>query len=179
MMYIYCNYKERSRQSVFNLVTSLLKQLVQDHTVAYESVKTLHLHHKNQETRPTLEQILEAFRLATGTFSKVFVVVDALDECSDTTRAELLTALRSLANPINLLVTSRDLASIAQEFRGTKHLDIRANDQDVRRYIEGRIPCAPFLKIHVDKDATLQEEILKAITENVDGMLVSYALVLI
>lgn len=102
--------------------------------------------------------------------------MDALDELNDETRAELLAALRFLANIISLLATSRNLASIAQDFRGTKCLDIRVSDQDVRLYIQGRIPRAPFLKIHLDKDPTLQEEIVKAIAGSVEGMLVSCTL---
>lgn len=100
----------------------------------------------------------------------MFVVLDALDECSDSTREELLPVLKSLASNINLLVTSRELASIAREFQQNKQLNIRANDQDVRMYIEGRIPRVRFLKIHVNHDSALQEDIVKAITGNVDGM---------
>ena len=144
--------------------------------MVYQNVKTFYKNHQNCGTRPALQQFLEELQSAAGRFSKVFVVVDALDECSDSTRAELCTSLRSLAGIVNLLVTSRDLASIAQDFHGTKRLDIRASDHDVRKYIEGRIPFSPFLKIHVDKDATLQDDIVKAITENVDGMLVPHML---
>jgi len=105
----------------------------------------------------------------TNGFSKVFVVVDALDECSDSTREELLPALRSLAGT-NLLVTSRDIASIARDFQEDKQLNIRAREEDIRNYIEGRIPRLRFLKIHVDKDAALKEDIVKAIVESADGM---------
>ena len=93
-----------------------------------------------------------------------------LDECSEDTRAKLLPALRSLASTANLLVTSRDIASIERHFRDNKRLYIRAIDQDVERYIEGRIPRLDRLKIHVDTDPALQGEISKAITGNVDGM---------
>ena len=109
-----------------------------------------------------------------GTFSKAFVVVDALDECTDRTRAELLIALRSLGSNVSMLVTSRNLASIAQEFHETKHLDIRASDKDVEKYIEGRIPLEPSLQTHVDNDPSLREEIVEKITENIQGMSVSH-----
>lgn len=72
----------------------------------------------------------------------------------------------------DILDTSRNLAPIAQYFGGNKKLNICASDQDVQRYIEGQIPRAGFLKRHVNKDVTLQEEIVKAIMSNVEGMLV-------
>ena len=100
-------------------------------------------------------------------YSKVFIIVDALDECreDDGTRANLLQALRSLAGTVNLMVTSRDLVSIARDFQETKHLDICANDQDVRRYIEGRIARTPRRHLKA-----LQESIVKKIVENARGM---------
>lgn len=169
---IYCNYKERSRQTVLNLILSLLKQLVQDHSAIYKNIKPFYKLHIDQGTHPNLRQSQEAFELATAAFSKVFIIVDALDECSDGTRMELLSALQSGASTINLLVTSRDLALIAQEF--SIHLNIRASDQDIQKYIAGRIAYASILQIHVKKDPKLQSEIIKAVTKNAEGMLVSH-----
>jgi len=104
----------------------------------------------------------------------VFIVVDALDECSEVegTRGRLLGRLKHCQSTVNLLVTSRDLASIAADFRGTKQLDIYARDDDVRRYIEGRIPHESRLARHVDGHPMLQEGIVKKILENVRGMYV-------
>jgi hypothetical protein len=169
--YIYCNYKEQSRQTVPNLVSSLLKQLVQDHDVVYNDVKSRYKDHLDKGVHPMCQQILEGLESASERFSKVFIVVDALDECSKETRAELLIALQRLSSTVSLLVTSRDPA---QGIHATRHLDIHANGRDVRRYIEGRLPRTRFLKIHVDSDPALQEDIVKAIVGNVKGMLVSY-----
>jgi len=173
-MYIYCNYKQQTEQSVRNLIASLLKQLIQDDFVAYENVKCVHGRHKKKETCPTLDELLSVLRSETARFSKAFVVVDALDECpeGDGTRGRLLAALRTLTSSVNLLITSRDLASIAADFHGTKRLDIHASDDDVRRYIQGRIPQESRLAKHVDGHPMLQEEIAKKILENVRGMYV-------
>ena len=139
--------------------------------MVYDDVKSRYKDHLGKGIRPTCQQILEALKSATGMFSKTFVVVDALDECSKETRAELLIALQHLSSTVSLLVTSRDPA---QGFHAISHLDIQADGQDVRRYIEGRLPRVRFLKIHVDSDPALQEDIVKAIVGNVKGMLVSY-----
>ena len=174
--YIYCNYKEQALQTASNLITCVLKQLVQDHSVAYENVRSFYNRHKDAETHPTIMNTLEVLQSVTRLFSRVFVIVDALDECSDGTRAEFLPALQSLGNIVNLLVTSRDIPAIARDFQDNKPLDIRANSADVRRYIEGRIPQLLHLRIHVNSDAGLREEIVEAIIGSVDGMLVSYLL---
>ena len=120
---------------------------------------------------------LEVLQSVTRLFPRVFVIVDTLEECSDGTRAEFLPALQSLGNIVNLLVTSRDIPAIARDFQDNKPLDIRANSADVRRYIEGRIPQLSHLRIHVDNDVELKEEIVKAIIRSVDGMLVSTVII--
>jgi hypothetical protein len=142
--------------------------------VAYDNVKCLYERHKKAGTRPILDELLGILRSENARFSKAFIVVDALDECSevDGTRGRLLAALRTLTSTVNLLITSRDLASIAAEFRGSKRLDIYARDDDVRRYIEGRIPHESRLARHVDGHPMLQEEIVNKILESVHGMYV-------
>jgi len=147
-----------------------MKQLAQNHTAVYQSVKTLYEEHQRQGTRPAFQQLLETFQSATGTFPKVFIIINAADECSIQTRSGLLNVLRSLTSTINLLVTSRDPALIDSD--GIKCLNIQANGLDVRRYIEGRISQEPHLKLYTDRDAKLREEIVKAILENIQGMLV-------
>jgi hypothetical protein len=177
-MYIYCNYKEQATQTPFNLVGSLLKQLVQDHRASYEHVKPMYKYHHERRTHPTFEELRQALQVEMKTFTKVFILVDALDECAETndTRAKLLTVLESFASIANILVTSRDLASIARHFCSTKRLDIHADDQDVRRYIESRIPHEPRLALHVKGCPELQEEIVNKIIENVRGMYASQLL---
>jgi len=103
-------------------------------------------------------------------YSKVFIVVDALDESPEDegTRADLLVALQSLSGTVNLMVTSRDFSPIARHFPGATLIDIRANDEDVRSYVHGRIACVP--RRHL---VALQVTIANKIVENVKGMQVS------
>jgi hypothetical protein len=168
---IYCNYKEQN-QTASNLIASLLRQLAEDDSATYDNVKSLYERHKDGKTPLTFDETRKALQSEIDTYSKMFIIVDALDESSeaDGTRGKLLTVLRSLGSTVSLLVTSRTHASIEEAFYGTQRLEIRARDQDVRRYIEGRIPQASRLSIHVRGDQALQEEIVTGIIQKVDGM---------
>jgi hypothetical protein len=76
----------------------------------------------------------------------------------------LLEVLRSLPGQVNLMVTSRDLPSIARDFKGAKRLHIRAKDDEIKIYIEGRIALGPrYLK-------KLQDVIVNRLVENAKGM---------
>src|ERR1700722_14718144 len=163
---IYCNYKEQAEQTVPNLVASLLRQIVQGRRAISDDVKSLFERHHRQSTRPTLDQLTDVLILEIRMRSKVFIVVDALDECreDDATRALLLQVLRSFPLQVNLMVTSRDLPSIGRDFEGAKRLHIRAKDDDMRIYIEGRIALGPRHLKH------LQEAIANKIVENARGM---------
>jgi hypothetical protein len=164
---LYCNYKEQATQTVSNLISSLLKQIVQEGPVISDNIKSFYKHHQVRNTHPTIEELTIALEWEIGTYHKTFIIVDALDECSEDngTRANLLQSLRSLHGTVNLMVTSRDLLSIARQFTETKRLDIVADDQDVRRYILSRIASMPRQHLIV-----LQDTIVNTIVANVGGM---------
>src|SRR3984957_11857169 len=164
--FLYCNYKEQAEQTVSNLVATLLKQIIQDRRAISDHVKSFYERHHRREARPTLDQLTEVLISEIRTYSKIFIIVDALDECreDDATRALLLEALRSLPPQVNLMVTSRNLPSIGRDFEGAKRLHIRAKDDDMRVYIKGRIALGPrHLK-------NLQEVIVNEIIQNAKGM---------
>lgn len=163
---IYLNYKEQNEQNVSNLIASLLKQMVQDCPAISKSVKALYVYHRNRNTHPTLIDLMETLKSEIGMYSKVFIVVDALDECEcHETRANLVSKLRSLTSAGTVrIVTSRDLPSIAQDFQGIKRLDIHPSHHDLTRYLEGRIAAGPR---HLKR---LQEIIVSRIIQSAAGM---------
>lgn len=105
-------------------------------------------------------------------YSKVFVVVDALDECSESTGARygLLEVLKILPETVHLLVTSRPIASIGAELDPCVCLQIAAKDKDLSVYIHSQIQAERRLRAHVVADATLKDAIVSAITEKAQGM---------
>src|SRR5271170_1934572 len=117
--FIYCNYTERAEQTVSNLVASLLRQIVQGRRAISDDVNSFFECHRRQTSRPILDQLIDVLISEIRTRSKVFIVVDALDECreDDATRALLLEVLRSLPRQVNLMVTSRNLSSIGRDFK--------------------------------------------------------------
>jgi hypothetical protein len=133
--------------------------------VISDNVKSLYRHHHDRNIYPTLNELTRTLKVEIGTYTKVFIVVDALDECTETngSRMKLLRALRSLAGPVNLMVTSRDLPSIEQHFRDAQRLDIRATDEDVTKYVQSQLANHPGL-------VRLRDTITKKLVDKVGGM---------
>ncbi|KAI9854922.1 MAG: hypothetical protein M1824_006491 [Vezdaea acicularis] len=174
ILWIYCNYKQKSEQTITNLLGSLLKQVVLQRPNISDHVRGLHDKHSKLNTRPAPEEIVQVLGAELACYSQTFIVVDALDECSEEskTRSNLLGNLRSLSGNVSLLVTSRNLPTSETEcdFDRKNRVEIRASDEDVRCYVEARISSEPRLLRHVKVEPTLRNLITETIVNNVEGM---------
>jgi hypothetical protein len=166
VLFIFCNYKESTKQTIPHLVASLLRQISQYRDSIPEHIRRLHVKYQRGGTPPLLDDVRTALTSEIGTYSKVFVIVDALDESPEGgIRETLLKELRALALGVRLLITSRDIPSIAQYVHDAKRLDIFANDQDVQEYVRGRIGQAARRPVK-----ELQERVITQVTEKARGM---------
>jgi AAA domain len=168
---VYCNYKARESQTTTDLVAAILKQLVQERPLFGGPVAALYEQHADRRTRPSLDELLTALNSVSNCYSKVYIVLDGLDECSDSdgTRSELLAKLRSLQikTDISLMATSRFAPKVVQFFEGFSMLEIRASDADVKQFVAGQMNRLPHC---VQRNIDLQVEIQDRIVQAVDGM---------
>jgi hypothetical protein len=58
-------------------------------------------------------------------------------------------------------------------------LEIRASEEDIRKYLKARISKAARLRRHVKADAKLEETIINTIVENSQGMYVQSDMMLL
>ncbi|KAK2794086.1 hypothetical protein FQN52_009168 [Onygenales sp. PD_12] len=169
--YVYCNFRRKSDQKAEDLLASLLKQLAQGLPSVPDSLKILYAKHRNGRTRPSFKDISETLQSLVMAHSRVFVLVDALDECqmSDGHRMAFLAELFSCYSKceMNIFATSRFVPEIVRQFKSGLSIEIRASNDDVSAYLEGRMGQLPSF---VQRNQPLQEEIKKCITEAVDGM---------
>ncbi|KIW12585.1 hypothetical protein PV08_09863 [Exophiala spinifera] len=165
---IYCNYKERLEQTAVNLLSGLWLQLAQGSGQLSDDVKSLYRKHVDRNTLPTLAEVEMVVSKEVGRYQKVFVVVDALDECHWSLRMDLLETLQTLQPKVNLLVTSRFDDSIAHSFEESSTYEIEARTEDLLIYISSRI--SGQLTRHVKRDPSLAGEIEKVVVERAKNM---------
>jgi Cdc6-like AAA superfamily ATPase len=172
--FVYCNFRRRGEQQADDLLANLLKQLTQGRSPLPSSIKDLYGQHQARQTRPSLDEISTALRSVAAMYSRVFIIVDALDECqtSDGCRTRFLSELFNLRTncAANIFATSRFVPEITDKFDRALSLEIRASKDDMKRYLEGHIG---ELAIFLQENQQLQEEIKTGISEAVDGMYVS------
>ncbi|KAI1847679.1 hypothetical protein JX265_013939 [Neoarthrinium moseri] len=169
--YIYFNFNRKEEQRLEDLMSSLLKQLAQNSLSLPPVLKELHERHAKKHTGPTLEEISTVFRTVTATFARVFVIVDALDECqaADNCRARFLHQLLSLQaqRGFSVFATSRHMPDIEKEFSSSLTIEIRASEEDIGRYLKSALSRLPGF---IAKRSDLQDEITQTISRIVDGM---------
>ncbi len=100
-------------------------------------------------------------------------MIDALDECeaTDDCRARLLLELFNLQAEMgaNIFSTSRFIPEILEKFKGGLTLEIRAEDEDVQKYLADNMTRLPSFVL---SSPDLQKEITATIAKAVDGMCV-------
>ena len=132
--------------------------------------------HMQQLTRPSTADWSILLERQISRFKRVFILVDALDECSENTKDELFSELRQLQSSVKLLITSRPTLSIESELAGVVRLDIQADDLDISKYVEARIDRERRLGRLLRSDLPLQENVIKTIVQNSRGMSVNLLL---
>lgn len=169
--YLYCNFRRQDDQEAEAMLASLLKQLSECQLSLPSSVKDLYDRHKTKRTRPSLDEISCSLQSVATMYSRVFIIVDALDECQETNnhRARFLLEIFKLQEKCgaNILATSRFIPSITDYFCRSPALEIRASDEDVQTYIVDYISKS---KSKVMKECS--EEIKVGIKDIVEGMYV-------
>ena len=171
VVYVYCNYKdpEQSRQ---NFLASLTQQIVEQIDTVSRTVVDLHQKHKSRGTRPSVQEYSELFQAEAARFSKVLLIVDALDECPerDGARAFLVDGVQGLAPNVGLLVTSRHISGIESGFRSAGRIEVRAREEDLKKYLTSKIHDHRRLKRITRKDSDLLRGILDGVANKADGM---------
>ncbi|KAI0544207.1 ankyrin repeat-containing domain protein [Xylaria curta] len=168
--YVYLNFRQSDEQKLHHLMAGLLKQLAQTQAGLSESLKSLSDQYMSNKERPSVSELRQALCSVVAEFSRVFVVIDALDECqTDNCQQEFITELLNFSSNFeaNILATSRFIPAITSRFSSAVTKEIRASDEDIAKYLDGNLS-----RLHgfISRDISLQQEIKESIVECVDGM---------
>jgi hypothetical protein len=122
--YLYCNYKEQG-QTTENLVATLLRQVIRVSKTLPENIVEFYTKH-NAKGRAPVQEALQHLQAMISKASQVFIVIDAFDELSEPVQSRMITDVlpNLLLSPhVKVLITSRHIAGIREEFPGSKFLE--------------------------------------------------------
>jgi len=127
---------------------------------------------KEKRERPTVEELYAALKSSLATFVRTFLVFDALDECDrESQRESLLPLFQCMGRGgFQLFITSRQYPEdIQSALQLATKIELSAQREDIRAYIERRLAANTRAKIHVEK-AKCKTEIDCVTTEKAGGM---------
>lgn len=127
-------------------MTSLLRQLISQGGVLPDDLETTYEESKRDSKRPSFKTLLDCFIKYSARFSKVFVLLDALDECAESEIGNIQELIQELRRSrLLIFVTARLHGENLQTGLRIDHLDIndsyeiRAADSDIRKYVIQRL----------------------------------------
>ncbi|KPA37280.1 hypothetical protein FLAG1_09906, partial [Fusarium langsethiae] len=168
------DFSDPGKQKLEDLLRSLAIQLYHKGNEATKRLDSLFASHDDGRRQPDTTTLSACVDTMIQTAGKVFIIVDALDEC--TAGEELQRWLRGLASSnAQLLVTGRPEAAFRREIprsfdqRNCILLDKKAVNADIRSYVEATLEQK---RDFVDKklSPSILEEIRGKIGDGADGM---------
>lgn len=136
--YFYFDFKEPAKQNAMNMVLSLLGQVCRHQSTIPDCVKALYRKQMDHEP-PRIANLTLALFDIVKTFKETFLVIDALDECTE--RPALLGTLRTIiqherGEHLKVLVASREEQDIQTSFSSIPFLSIRTQmSSDIELYV--------------------------------------------
>ncbi|KAL3304025.1 ankyrin repeat protein [Colletotrichum asianum] len=169
--YIYYNFKDQDRQYPHDVIASLAKQLSQHRSPLPSSLITLYDVHQKGRSLSSLQEVIGLLQSVASSFRRVYIIIDALDECGLRRRLAVLSEVFRLQqrHVTNIMITTREIPEILEShyFKNGITLQVSASESDVSRYVASRIP---EMQTFVRKRPELQDEIQEGIARRINGM---------
>ena len=170
--YMYCDYADKDNQTAENIIASLVKQLSLRKPSTLDHIQKLYEQCGLGKVRPGLTKLTETFRNLCTAYRRIYLVIDALDECDEESRKLLLDQLEKVDHSIvRIFLTSRPhLIEMQRKFDELPQVEIMAKDSDIREFILNDIREKFNLLELIEDTAQLEENIIIAITSKAKGM---------
>ena len=182
LAYWYFSVNDAERNSLQNLLRAMLTQFTPNFAASQTLVSLWEAKKRGRESPQDLDLIRaleEIFReiVITEGFAVFFIVVDALDECSEADRAKVLGMFKQVLSldgiDVRLLVTSRSATGVVQQgwHEAVQISDVviprQSADEDILIHINDRLQNDEELK---KWPSNLHNDIREALMKNAAGM---------
>lgn len=179
LAYFYFDFNDIEKQKSDKMIRSLVKQLYTSFTTQNSKLESLFSSCNDGGRQPSSDELMQVLKDLMTSFHRTYVILDALDECSDT--QELLANIAQIQgwelSGLHMLVISRRLTDIEHElepmtdFKSRICIQSAAVDADIDIYVRHRLQTDKKLK-RWQNHVQAQKEISDTLKAKADGMLV-------
>jgi hypothetical protein len=179
--YFFCTYRNPLTVLPCNILSALCYQLALQHEAAFQILEAYYKELDPSSHLPVplkTSRLIEVLHDICGVFSRVYLVVDGLDECGDhtdeTVRSMLRISLATANKNINVALLSRDELMIREKLEMHFHwIEIEAHTQDIQLYVASELATLIEERRLRLRDPSLKDEIVAKLVEGAKGMYVS------
>ncbi|KAF2014092.1 hypothetical protein BU24DRAFT_484042, partial [Aaosphaeria arxii CBS 175.79] len=179
--YIYLDYADKEAQTLENVLASILKQIsLCKKKEGIEEVQRLWGECQIDNRSAEAEALVETLGRMCRHFRQIFILIDALDECSDELRKLLLKHLKALDDPRwRFFLTGRShLSDVIQKILPCLQVIIAAHNNDVEKAVLARIHHEEDLAELFEDNPSLEKKVVSKIIEKANGMFLLVSLML-
>jgi Cdc6-like AAA superfamily ATPase len=183
LLYFYFDFTDAGKQTLDNVIRSLINQLYHKRKDTQKLLDSLFSSCDNGRCQPTCELLCKVFLQMISQAQEIYIVLDALDECSkrkgllsEGLLAWIQSLLEQKQGNVHLLVTSRPehdielvLRNLAQSEEDIVPLQSNVVHDDIRSYIHTRVKEGNGLKRWQSQPDVL-DEIETQLMEKANGM---------
>lgn len=179
LAYFYFDFQDGHKQTLEGLLLSITFQLASQQQKRTEELKIFCERFRSGQRRPSVKDILNVLLAIVRQFQRAFLIMDALDECSEQEGVlDLIADLVQASPSLNVLVTSRDPTEISLTFGHVlTHVVAASLDSislDIRTYVHNCLSRDPKLQARPNQ---VKSEIERALVSGAHGMSVYFPLV--
>ena len=160
-------------QTASNLIACLARQLIGYPKVLPQQLEEMHQELEHEKRRPSFDELRKLLLARCNHYDRVYVIVDALDECEAIqARRLLLPVLEQLPRASGrLFVTSRpNNEDISNTFGKHLKIAIAASESDLRQYVAERIAEEERRTSAIRFKQELKESIISTVSAGASGM---------
>ena len=174
LLYYYFDFDDRQKQTISGCVSSLLLQLAMV-TDSFEKLWLLYQACDHGQRQPSARETTEALQTTIGTVPRVYLILDALDECSelDMLLEFMIEIYESWDLDLKVLATCRKERNIDEALETLNPITVNLHGelitQDINVYVEKRLNTNARLKKWC-LDAQIKSELKQTLVEKADGM---------
>lgn len=178
MIYFYCDYSDQKTIDSSEILSSFIKQLLSRIEIPDHIQSTISAIYQSGIRKPDSDELLKLLFLALKLFGEVFLILDGIDECRGSNRAELLAAVQSISQSktlttiVKFFIASRADVDLKRAFDQHITLPILINHTaaDIVPFINGIVREKIKSRQLLIRDPSLEEKIINALVKGAQGM---------
>ena len=172
----YCDYSDQNTLTALSIHGTLIKQLLGTIEIPKDLEEEIDRCYAHGTRRPDILEILDILFRTLELFSRVYLVIDGLDECKRKERAVVLSSVKKLATSdvpvVKVFVSSREEADITASLEAYEqvHVTEESISPDIALFVADAIDQRLRSRAMLVHSQLLRQEIITALVEEARGM---------